>query len=77
MEQSNTSHLTRLAFAFSATLFALAGCGGSQIPGFTSNRASLLTTPDARGQDLIYLAGTDAVSVYTYPEGKLEGTLKG
>lgn len=75
MEQSNTSHLTRLGFAISAVLFALAGCGGSQIPSLTSNGARFLTT--SRGQDLIYLAGTRAVSVYTYPEGKLVSTLKG
>jgi len=33
--------------------------------------------PEATGQDLLYISDNDSVAIYSYPQGKLEGTLKG
>lgn len=33
--------------------------------------------PDAKSQDLLYVADFSEVTVYSYPQGKLEGALKG
>jgi hypothetical protein len=77
MEQSSTSRLTHRVFGIFALLSMLAGCGTPQAYNAIPNAAGSSTVPEARGQDLIYLAGSNAVSVYTYPEGKLLGALKG
>jgi streptogramin lyase len=71
--------------AFSIT--ALAGCGGSQPPigTGTAPQTSALTPhvdrgtswmlPEAKSEELLYVAGAEPVDVYTYPQGKMVGSL--
>jgi hypothetical protein len=67
----------------------LAGCGGSQppigapgaMPQTSTNathaeRGKSWMAPDASTQDLLYIAANQLVVVYSYPQGKLEGTLR-
>jgi hypothetical protein len=67
----------------------LPGCGGSQPPiGATAaapqtlaiathaDRAKSWMLPEATSEDLLYVADGQTVNVYSYPGGKLEGTLK-
>jgi hypothetical protein len=64
-----------------------AGCGGSQPPisalgtvpqnfiaGATPGESWML--PEAQTQDLLYVANSTTVTVYSYPRGQLLGTLK-
>ncbi len=67
----------------------LAGCGGSQppigAPGAMPQISALAThaergkswmLPEAKGRDLLYVGlGGDGVNVYTYPRGRLVGSL--
>jgi hypothetical protein len=68
----------------------LAGCGGSQLPvsspGAMAQSREIAThtarsgswmLPEAKGEDLLYVAGLGSVIVYSYPKGKRVGTLKG
>jgi hypothetical protein len=74
------------------TVFAaaalLAGCGNSQIGPSSRpfgpqivrpDRSRSWMAPDAKNHDLLYVSdyGTDDVDVYSYPQGKLKGTLTG
>jgi hypothetical protein len=67
----------------------LAACGGSQppigAPGAMAQTSALAThadrgkswmAPDAAGQDLLYVTDVRTVTVYSYPQGKYEGTLR-
>lgn len=69
----------------------LAGCGGSQprvgvwgaMPQTASLQAEVRAVkdrgswmlPEAASQDLLYVSNTNTVTVYSYPKGKLEGTI--
>ena len=68
----------------------LAGCGGSQppigAPGAMPQSRAIAThaersgswmLPDAKGGDLLYVSDNRTVTVYSYPRGRLEGTLRG
>jgi hypothetical protein len=68
----------------------LAGCGGSQppigAPGTTPQSSAIAAHPDrgrswmlpeAKSKDLLYVGDIYDVTVYSYPQGKLEGRLKG
>lgn len=68
----------------------LAGCGESQPPIGAprampqsraivthADRSGSWMAPDAATQDLLYASNVHNVTVFSYPEGKLEGTLKG
>ena len=80
--------LTRYVLAMGAFAALLAGCSGSQPPVAAPNtmRQSGIATvaaenrgawmaPDAKARNLLYVASGDIVDVYTYPEGKLIGSL--
>jgi hypothetical protein len=79
------SVLSRRAPSFLVAAAMLAGCGvlrqaqnDTQPP--TSAAAVMAVswmTPQAPAQNLLYLAGANDVTVYSYPQGKLEGTLDG
>jgi hypothetical protein len=75
---------------FCASAALLAGCGGGQPPLTVAPVAQTLgraiakdvgrhswMAPDAVGQSLLYVSevGTGNVNVYSYPQGKLKGTL--
>jgi hypothetical protein len=70
----------------------LSGCGGSQppisAPGATTQTSTVAThadrgkswmLPEAKSEDLLYIsdAGNNTVTAYTYPRGRLVGTLGG
>ena len=76
-----------------AALAVFAGCGGSQPPitapgamaqsravaqhaGGAGHNASWML-PEAKNEDLLYVTNYSVVTVYTYPQGKLVGTLRG
>jgi hypothetical protein len=42
-----------------------------------SDQSGSWMAPDAKEQDLLYVSNATTVTVYSYPQGKLEGTLKG
>lgn len=75
----------RYGFAVSAAIVMLAGCsGGSQSPGIPSAtamqrmRATSWMAPDAKSSDLLYISEQIGdVVVFSYPKGKLVGTLTG
>ena len=91
----NSRSLGRYALCASMSVAMLAGCGGSQppigAPGAMTQSSAIATRaahakswmlPEAKGEDLLYIAGTPifpngVVYVYTYPQGKLVGTLTG
>jgi len=67
----------------------LAGCGGSQppngapgaMPGASriathAERGGSWMLPEATSEDLLYIAANRVVVVYSYPQGKLVGTLR-
>jgi hypothetical protein len=67
----------------------LAGCGGSQppigAPGAMPQTSTTAThadpgsswmLPEAKSEDLLYISNVYTVTVYSYPQGKLVGTLK-
>lgn len=75
----NVSHWTRSALSCFAALEILAGCGGSQSAGLPPEAIPQTSiAPDAKNQNLIYVADATAatVSVYSW-YGKLLGTLTG
>jgi len=85
-----TSRLLRCALSCCAAAAMLAGCGGSQPPIGASGalpQASALAThadhgkswmkPEAKSKELLYVTSGDDVYVYTYPQGRLVGTLTG
>ncbi len=77
------------AFCLILAFTAFPGCGNRTIPTFgkvvpdvASNRAITDTVwswmmPEAKTKDLLYVTNYSYVSVYTYPQGKLVGKLKG
>ena len=84
--------LSRHALRFCAAATMLSGCGAaqSQIGGLGAVPESPATAtqvkngrpwiaPDAKKKDLLYISdrGTNDVYVYSYPRGKLNGTLTG
>jgi hypothetical protein len=83
------SNFTKSAIGLFAAGALLAGCGAQQSPLFMSSvRADDAARPDhhrswmnpaARGGDLLYISdiGTDSVYAFSYPKGKLMGTLTG
>jgi hypothetical protein len=81
MKRSTTR--ARFVIAFAAVA-ALAGCG-AQMPGTTAAQDALSTRdrgharswilPEAKHGDLLYVANVYTITIYSYPEGKLVGTL--
>jgi hypothetical protein len=80
---------SRHALTSWAAVAMLAGCGGSQPPigapgampqTWTSavhgERDGSWMLPEAKSKDLLYVTSYSYVSVFTYPQGKLVGTLK-
>ena len=75
-------NFSRHALSISAVAAFLAGCGGSGNPSLFAPTAQRLDgaswiAPNAASQDLLYTTNVGYVSVYSYPQGKLEGTLTG
>jgi hypothetical protein len=90
-EGSHMRTPARYALSLGAAAALLAGCGGSQlpfgVPGATpqqravtahADRIGSWMLPEAKGEDLLY-AGNDVsgVKVFSYPAGKLVGTIEG
>ena len=74
-----TSSLFRCALGYFA-IAVLTACSGSQSPSLapTTPTRALAIPPDAGGRDLLYVSSqgnAGYVYVYTYPEGKLLGSL--
>ncbi len=82
--------LNRYALSSCVVAGMLAGCGGSQppigAPGAMPQSPAIAQHPghsrswmdaDVASTDLLYVADFDRVTVYSYPEGKLKGTLTG
>jgi hypothetical protein len=83
--------VSRSALSVYAIAAVLSGCGGSQMPLPVPNaaqnplrathveRAASWMLPEAKGDDLLYVAdqGANKVYTYSYPAGKLVGTLTG
>jgi hypothetical protein len=77
--------LARSAFSIGAAAALLAGCGGSQTffrpPGTTLENASNHRAASGRAsvetyaRSLQYLTSSESVNVYTFPRGKLVGSL--
>lgn len=85
---SRTSLARYVLVTFAAAL--IAGCGGKSIPGSSSllapsglpaaqtNPAESWMLPEASSEDLLYVSDSKGVvDVFSYPAGKLVGTLKG
>jgi hypothetical protein len=78
------SDFSRRAMTIVAACAVFAACdapGAGLAPAADRNAAAdaALSDPNAVGRDLLYVSdvGTDDVNIYTYPEGRLEGTLSG
>jgi hypothetical protein len=84
------SDFSRYAFGICAVAAMLAGCGGSQppigAPGAMAQAPAFAThahhgkswmLPEAKSEDLLYVSNYSSVLVFTYPQGKLVGALKG
>jgi hypothetical protein len=74
----------RYGFAVSAAIVSLAGCsGGSQSPvtplgAMQQTHEPAWMAPDAKRSDLLYISEEGgSVDVFSYPKGKLKGTLTG
>jgi len=67
------------AMAAAATVAIVTGCGGSQTPfGSALPAGASSTAAHARSGDLLYVSDTGGrVYIYSYPAGKLVGTLTG
>jgi hypothetical protein len=76
-------------YASIATVAMLAGCGGSQAPigapgampqtsavATHADRGKSWMLPEAKSEDLMYITNAYTVTVYSYPKGKLVGTLR-
>jgi hypothetical protein len=84
------STLALSRYALSASVVALLpGCGGSQppigTPGAMRQSRAIAThaprggswmLPEARVDDLLYVSNTHTVTIYSYPKGRLEGTIR-
>lgn len=46
------------------------------VAGAKNDESSSWMAPDVQTQDLLYVTNTKTVTVYSYPKGKLEGTLR-
>ncbi len=79
---------TRHASGVLVAVALLAGCGAPQLapssqplgtPAIHPDHNPSWMSPDAKNHDLLYISdfGTDDVDVYSYPKGKLKGTLTG
>ena len=82
--------VARRTIAICAGMIILSGCGGSQattLPSATADQTGARSShasrswidPSASGQNLLYISSNDRGNVYTYtyPQGKLIGTLTG
>ena len=82
--------LNRYALAIGAAAALLTGCGGSQPPiglfgamtqsrgtAAHADRSGSWMLPEAQSEALLYVSNVHDVTVYSYPKGKLVGTLKG
>jgi hypothetical protein len=82
----------RCTFTLGIAAATFAGCGASQppigAPGAIPQQSAIAAhaergkswmLPEAKTEDLLYVSSNDqgAVYVYTYPEGKIVGTLSG
>jgi hypothetical protein len=82
----NEQSFRRYAIWF-VTAALLAGCGGSQPPVGASGAVPLSSAttahaksapwmlPEAKNEDLLYLASTDGTNILSYPQGKLVGSI--
>jgi hypothetical protein len=83
------SHFSGHALSICAAAAFLAGCGASQppiaAPGAMAQTSTIATQaeragswmlPEATTDDLLYVTDTTKVSVYSYPRGKLVGSLR-
>ena len=80
---------SRYVLSSCAAIALLSGCGGGSqpliyAPGATgagtagalhASRGGSWMLPDAKGKNLLYAVSDDVVDVYTYPDGKLIGSL--
>jgi hypothetical protein len=86
MRISTVGHELRIG----AAAVLLTGCGGSQppigAPGAMLQSHAIAThaprggswmLPEAKSEDLLYVSEVGTVTVYSYPQGKLEGKLRG
>lgn len=82
------NHLTGRYTGVCVALILLAGCSGTQpVPpasALTQSRAASENghaaswmLPEAETEPLLYISNVNTVTVYSYPKGKLVGTLKG
>ncbi len=63
----------------------LAGCGtfspvlrqaqDGKVTGQVDRRGASWMAADVAGKDLLYVSSAAAVTIYSYPQGKLEGTI--
>jgi hypothetical protein len=80
--------LAQFALSSCAAAVMLVGCGGSQppigalgtvpqsrAPATHAERGGSWMLPEAKGRNLLYSAASSIVDVYTYPDGKLLGSL--
>jgi hypothetical protein len=86
----NNRSLGHYALCVSIGTAVLAGCGGSRPPIGApvampqtstlvahADRGKSWMLPEAKNEDLLYVSGFTNVLVYSFPEGKLVGTLTG
>jgi len=77
----------RITLCICVAAAILGGCGGSQppigapgvmpqLPGTATHGTSWMLS-EAKSKDLLYVTDVRAVTVYSYPKGKVEGKLKG
>src|SRR5579871_4708173 len=84
------SRFGRYALSSCVAVATLAGCGGSQLPigapgtmpqshaiARRAERGGSWMLRDATSQALLYVSDNRTVTVYSYPRGRLEGTLRG
>lgn len=76
----------KAVFALILCAMILTGCGGTgiqapatvgQSAAVRPDRSGSWMAPQAKGEDLLYISNYSDVLVFSYPQGKLVGTLKG
>jgi hypothetical protein len=68
--------MNRHPVAIATALAALAGCGGPQTATTPSLQQNAWMLPAAKSEDLLYVSNVYTITVYSYPKGKLVGTLE-
>jgi hypothetical protein len=80
-KQVRTLHRFIYSLGFLAAPAILGGCAlpldsAANAPSQISATGSWIA-PEARSENLLYVVGASDANIYTYPAGKLEGTIKG